>query len=368
MEFNEDSRRKIRNYLLSPFRDIYKKSSTKGHGIAALDGIRGLAVLLVVASHTNSFGMSGQGSLGVFLFYFLSGYLLSVPYAEYPNNILSIREIKNYFLNRLLRILPTYAIFVGVTAITLGLEQDRVWYFWNISFVKGWNHFWAVAELARFYVLFPLVIAILALTKNGALRILMLICLSYLAYEFRKYHLIDMMDGRKAEFYFYIFLSGSLTCFLISSAFIKKYLDNIYAKKMFSAAAILIFLFLFYSSTYMVDNLWRLIFTDLPKDFSLNGWVMPGVWTILFVILFFSLTFYSEGAINRLLMSSFFRHIGLLSFSIYLVHIAIMTKFQQYGFSEEALFAVVLPTSYFVAVVSYILVEKPFLSLKSELK
>ena len=70
-----------------------------------------------------------------------------------------------------------------------------------------------------------------------------------------------------------------------------------------------------------------------------------------------------------MLTTSFFRHVGLLSFSIYLVHVVIMIKFQGYGFNlKEALFAVVLPTSYIVALVSYVVVEKPFLLLKNKLK
>ena len=62
--------KQITNYVLSPFSDVYSKRSSTGKSIVVLDGIRGLAVLIVLASHTNSFGMHGQGSLGVLLFFF----------------------------------------------------------------------------------------------------------------------------------------------------------------------------------------------------------------------------------------------------------------------------------------------------------
>ena len=65
-----------------------------------------------------------------------------------------------------------------------------------------------------------------------------------------------------------------------------------------------------------------------------------------------------------MLQARWLRHIGLLSYSLYLFHIPVMMTLKNFGFRGEARFAVVFVISWVVAWFSYILVEKPFLSMK----
>ena len=65
----------LKTYLLDPFTDINQKRSNHGDSLHTLDGLRGIAVIIVLMSHTAAFGMYGQGSLGVLLFFFLSGFV-----------------------------------------------------------------------------------------------------------------------------------------------------------------------------------------------------------------------------------------------------------------------------------------------------
>jgi hypothetical protein len=51
---------------------------------------------------------------------------------------------------------PIY--FVAVALIAWLVGADLNWFLANVFFVKGWGLLWSVAEEARFYVLFPLVI------------------------------------------------------------------------------------------------------------------------------------------------------------------------------------------------------------------
>ena len=104
---------KIVSYLLSPYIDVNSKRSTKGDNLEILDGIRGFAVLIVLASHTSAFFMYAQGSLGVFLFFFLSGIVLSIPYIS-SSKILDIKETSLYFVNRVCRIVPLYVVMVAI--------------------------------------------------------------------------------------------------------------------------------------------------------------------------------------------------------------------------------------------------------------
>jgi len=130
-------------YILSPFTDIRHRASSYGDNLPALDGVRGLAVLIVLMSHTSSFGMYGQGSLGVLLFFFLSGFVLSIPFAENPRLIRSRKSLIKYFSNRALRIVPIF--WIACILIYFYTKSPLEWLLWNISFVTGWGHFWSVA-------------------------------------------------------------------------------------------------------------------------------------------------------------------------------------------------------------------------------
>ncbi len=96
------------DFLRAPLVDPDRKRSTHGDSLFVLDGIRGLAVLIVIASHTGAFGMGGQGSLGVLLFFFLSGFVLTLPYADEPRRLVNRAELFRFAASRVLRIVPIY--------------------------------------------------------------------------------------------------------------------------------------------------------------------------------------------------------------------------------------------------------------------
>jgi hypothetical protein len=84
---------KFLRYLTSPFTNVDSRQSSHGDSVAALDGIRGLPVLIVLTSHTAAFGRSGNGGIGVFLFFALSGFVLMLPFADRPQRIFQPREV-----------------------------------------------------------------------------------------------------------------------------------------------------------------------------------------------------------------------------------------------------------------------------------
>jgi len=68
----------------SPMDGHSKELSRQPNRLAALDGLRGVAVLFVLLSHTSpyfpsihpAFNFKGAGKYGVYLFFLLSAYLL----------------------------------------------------------------------------------------------------------------------------------------------------------------------------------------------------------------------------------------------------------------------------------------------------
>lgn len=147
-----------------------------------LDGLRGLAILLVIPHNINAFNgadsieripaiVSHAGWIGVQIFFVLSGFLIT-------HQLLRDRESSNYFssfyIRRALRIFPLYysALIVGLFIIpwiahpssfqTAPLSQQ----IWLWAFLSNWTqpfqdsthlfaHFWSLAIEEQFYLLWP---------------------------------------------------------------------------------------------------------------------------------------------------------------------------------------------------------------------
>ena len=161
--------------------EIYK---TRPH-LVALDGLRGLAVLLVFLHHTLAFpkefvflrAVTEFGRLGVDLFFCLSGFLIT-------GILLGAKEDEHYFRNfyarRALRIFPLYFLYLIVYAILVIQLQvvhfekvsvaanDLKWawfYGTNLLIAKqgvittgSLSHFWTLAIEEHFYFLWPVLV------------------------------------------------------------------------------------------------------------------------------------------------------------------------------------------------------------------
>jgi peptidoglycan/LPS O-acetylase OafA/YrhL len=161
----------------------------------ALDGLRGLAILLVVFYH--NFGFIDYfffGWLGVDLFFVLSGYLIT-------DILLRVRERKeglsNFYIRRILRIFPLYYLTLVLFLVVLPnfdfIHKQLQYYtdnqFWLWFYLQNWlyiikpansphmlHHLWSLAVEEQFYILWPLaVFMIRSLKKLLAFIILVLI-------------------------------------------------------------------------------------------------------------------------------------------------------------------------------------------------
>src|SRR6266540_777494 len=137
--------------------DDLRASAEKGTTIAALDGVRGFAALIVLASHTSFLGMTGQGSIGVWVFFTLSGFLLSQPFLAQPEP--SIDRYARFMFRRARRILPAYWVTVLLLyAPSTGFNWSETWS--NLVMLKAWGHLWSVKQELVLYCLLPLLLAL----------------------------------------------------------------------------------------------------------------------------------------------------------------------------------------------------------------
>jgi peptidoglycan/LPS O-acetylase OafA/YrhL len=152
--------------------------------VAALDGLRGIAILAVVFHNTVEavagsgdrlshylLALAGPGWIGVQLFFVLSGFLIA---GELLDNRTARNYLQAFYARRALRILPLYystlvlvlvaAWLIGAAPVVHDLTGDawRLWLFLNNygrEAPSGFEHFWSLAVEAQFYALAPWVVS-----------------------------------------------------------------------------------------------------------------------------------------------------------------------------------------------------------------
>ncbi|MGL4423488.1 MAG: acyltransferase family protein [Gemmataceae bacterium] len=157
-----------------------EKAAGASHGyIPGLDGIRAMAIGLVLFSHSviydqlnslRSIGL-GAGYTGVAIFFVLSGYLITriLLREEERTGTISLRF---FYLRRALRLFPAlwlYLLVVGLIWLAGGLPHHP-WHSFVSSFFYVRNlvgrghetdHLWSLSIEEQFYLLWPLVLVFL---------------------------------------------------------------------------------------------------------------------------------------------------------------------------------------------------------------
>jgi peptidoglycan/LPS O-acetylase OafA/YrhL len=190
--FSPFSEQTSKRELIDPNRDAH---------IRALDGLRGLAIILVMLSHFTYFdGMSPVvtvdrmvrtiayvGWVGVDLFFVLSGFLITgILYDSKGGG----HYFRNFFARRVLRIFPVYYLCLVIFLILLprlfpdhlGLQALRKDGFWYWTYLANYpiarvgfppfpvlGHFWSLAIEEQFYLVWPAVV--LLSTRSDLIRI-----------------------------------------------------------------------------------------------------------------------------------------------------------------------------------------------------
>ena len=153
--------------------------------LPALDGLRGIAVLLVVLSHVSSYQAEQSGPTGVSIFFVLSGFLItSLLLAERDRR--SRVDLAAFYTRRALRLFPALVLLVAATPVVLWLADDPrlgqvaggllTALFYVQDFASGTGHpgvlghAWSLAVEEQFYLIWPLALAAIALTTRARPR------------------------------------------------------------------------------------------------------------------------------------------------------------------------------------------------------
>jgi peptidoglycan/LPS O-acetylase OafA/YrhL len=155
--------------------------------IKSLDGVRAIAIVLVMSLHT---GIMHYGWVGVQLFFVLSGYLITgILWKEKNRPGPMPLKFRKFWVRRSLRIFPLYFGYLFVLAITYLLfhfpHSYRVYIPYLLTYTynftrsfHGWQinpafaHLWSLAIEEQFYLFFPL---ILFLSNRRFIRLFMVL-------------------------------------------------------------------------------------------------------------------------------------------------------------------------------------------------
>jgi len=140
----------------------------------ALDGLRGVAILLVLLGHALP-GLPVAGPAGVSVFFALSGFLITTVLLETRDRI-GRPGLGGFYLRRARRLFPAVGVFLAVVAIA-----DALWWPWltrpadllaSVFYVRNIQlthqaadgalpHLWSLSVEEQFYLLWPLALMLL---------------------------------------------------------------------------------------------------------------------------------------------------------------------------------------------------------------
>ncbi len=138
-------------------------TATSASRLPALDGVRAIAVLGVLANHS---GLVGLGWVGVDIFFGLSGYLITGILLDAKARGPSARDyFVPFYMRRALRILPLAWAVAIIMAFTRDQWNGLGWY---MGYLVNWlpqsppprdlGHYWSLAVEEQFYMVWPAVV------------------------------------------------------------------------------------------------------------------------------------------------------------------------------------------------------------------
>jgi peptidoglycan/LPS O-acetylase OafA/YrhL len=333
-----------------------------GARIAALDGVRALAFLLVFFHHALQLPL---GWVGVDLFFVMSGFLITRNLLDLKSSTSTAQSAKFFFFRRALRILPPYYLALLLIGLYEGFPNASLgWYATfssNIRDVFEEPHrralsvLWSIAIEEQFYLLWPWVVLLLPVSRAkwvlwGMIGVAFLCRWAFTDLSFHAVYRLTLcrmdllalgaglawIESQQPQWmqqhqrHFFVLLAASMA--------------------VFTAFAFLLPDFRTHKNTLL---------------FNLLGFSCIALASVSLL----ALTCTSASSwLQRILLNPVLQYLGSISYMAYLVHVLSLDIMHDQGLRglERAIAALALTTGF--ASLSYKLLEKPLQRFKNQLK
>jgi len=362
-------------------------TGTRQRHVAALDGLRALAVLAVILYHT---GQLPFGWLGVPLFFALSGHFITRTLLNHQE-LTRGRRAANFFRNRALRLAPLYYLFLIVLTVlalvgyghgTIGRDLPYLWTgTWDLSAMLPsfqptplvlYAHLWSLGVEVQLYVVWA--VLTLLLPRRWFVRAVVVLALAgpllrlgvWLALQVAGYPneaLAPMVVYCNPVSYLDVFAIGACTALPEVRSRLAPVARAAIGLFVLTVAALVSYGLITGTGTW----------TDLGFPvilFEHYDWV----WKYSIAALFFGALVYYAGEDNvfaRTLRARPLVRLGLISYGIYLLHVPLFGQLSRlhepttgWTAADLLLTAATVGGTWLLAEVSYRFVERPFLRLK----
>lgn len=342
-------------------KDINSKKSSAGVNYNALDGIRGLAAMMILAVHT---GVLDKGGIfGVWLFFCLSGFLLASPFIVRPDKSLSYQYMSTYLLRRCKRILPMY--FTMITCFTLFSGHFDV-AIRHYLFLQADGHYWTITQEMFFYLLLPAVMIIntLLVRVRPFLSILFFILLIIGSNMFLTADIIRLYgNGVSLKPLAGIFFSG-----ILFAVIYRQVKDSDRFSRVFNM--VLSRNIMAFTGLLLITAILVMFSPALNRSLPFDASTHPG-WFGFIGALFIFLTIMTNGSLlDRAMNFLPLRAVGIVGFSFYLLHPQVIScvrgvskYFTGYYPTGFILFLMSGAMTYLLSVFTYSYIERPFIAL-----
>jgi peptidoglycan/LPS O-acetylase OafA/YrhL len=367
----------------------------------ALDGVRGLAILLVLMAHMQ---LLHYGWIGVQLFFVLSGFLITnILLREKEKPVSLKKKFKNFWVRRVLRIFPLYYLYLFLLMIVwLVSETWQVHsvnlpslFTYTFNFLGPSSHphpysltgqLWSLSVEEQFYIFYPFIVL---LCNKKQLRIAAVVLIIFsVAFRFLtgNYLLQSGMAGGSVGSTIYSATFSHFDAFLLGGSIT---IFNTYKISL----RVRNFLFLVLLAVTLVAGYF--VYLQIkPGPFDFNDYFthlgyspdfvqyQHHVWSyflidLLFVFLLLLLISSGKNLFSAIINKSFsfapLVAIGKISYGMYIIHIGIRHVIipiaHNYNiYNKYILFVLYLPVVYGLAWIIYQVYEKRFLQMKEKFR
>jgi peptidoglycan/LPS O-acetylase OafA/YrhL len=337
----------------------------------ALDGFRGVSIILVLAIHAGAYGYMGR--MGVDMFFVLSGFLItSLLLEEWDEN--GCISLKRFYARRVLRLFPAliavllalmvFIFFRGnayeirrmamqcIAALFYAMNWCHVFNLFPASMI---GHAWTLSIEEQFYLIWPLLLLLMLHRTSGRSSMLCWLLLALALGVIERiilnkafYNSVRIMLGTDTE-------SGPLICGCCAAVILRwkmlsdnRWLKNAIRIGAWAAAAYLVWLAC--SPNWYVNEM-----TYMMVDYFIG---------ISATLILFEIIMYDYGAMGRLLSWRPLNYIGKISYGLYLWHLPIFRLVAEKHWPIGKEVVVELGIAFTITIISFYCLERPFLNLK----